>query len=400
MSTRILVGDVRERLAEIPNESIHCCITSPPYFGLRDYGASGQIGLEASPAAYIETLVSVFREVYRVLRKDGTLWLNLGSSYMGGGSHQGDKSLGNVDVSDSACSCGSCGICFVYLAMKALRFKQKDLMLIPDLAVLALQADGWYLRSEITWCKKSCMPESVNNRPTSATEKIFLLTKSSKYFYDADAVRDELSDWSKQALEKGDKWQRKFTSKDASRQSGDTGTRAGANYGSKINPMGRNMRNFWLLGPEPFPEAHFATFVTEIPRRAILAGTSERGVCRKCNAPWARVTETEKRPGSSPTRNDATSKRYTGALDRKDSDLERSHSVSITIDWSSTCEHGALTPIPATVLDPFFGAGTTGLVADQLGRDCIGIELNPTYAEMARKRIQQDAGMFGNVNIA
>lgn len=389
---------MRERLAEIPDESIHCCITSPPYFGLRDYGMLEQIGLEASPTEYIETLVSVFREVHRVLRKDGTLWLNIGDSYAavnrGENARPRSETLVGIQCNNPHSDIRTRSA--VIHNQKRQKIKPKDLLGIPWTLALALRDDGWYLRSEVTWCKISCMPESVNDRPTSATEKIFLMTKSSKYFYDGEAVKEPFETDPKEnypnragILGRGI---------NLSSQAPLGANRRDSTGGYPPNGNGRNLRNFWLLGPEPFPDAHFACFPSEIPRRGILAGTSERGVCPKCGAPWERQikkTPFTDRPNSGAIRGNSPSLRVLCNPQRGNQYL-----ATETVDWRATCEHSAPAPISATVLDPFFGAGTTGLVADQLGRNCIGIELNPTYAEMARKRILQDAGMFANVNLS
>jgi DNA modification methylase len=233
----------------------------------------GDLGLEPTPELFIQHLVEIFREVRRVLRKDGTLWLNIGDSYAGGGKGGGGSydaerrqwregnPAKNGGVSNRDGLCGVPG------------YKPKDLMMLPAQLALALRADGWYLRSEIVWAKKAPMPESVTDRPTCAHEKVFLLTKSARYFYDAEAVKEEAEYGENRATYAG--------GNDRIRQ-------ANICSGGATNPdkgmarpqvTTRNMRNVWTLGPEPFPEAHFATFVSEIPRRAILAGTSAKGVC-------------------------------------------------------------------------------------------------------------------------
>ena len=201
MSVRILVGDCLDRLQTLPEESVHCVVTSPPYWGLRDYGVEGAIGLEPTLQEHLEMIVTVFREVRRVLRKDGTLWLNYGDCY-----HNGDSLSG---------------------------LKPKDLVMMPARAALALQADGWWLRSEIVWHKPNPMPESVRDRPTSAHEKLFLLTKAARYFYDAEAVR---------------------TKTDA------------------------NLRNVWTIPTHAYPDAHFATFPPKLVEPCIKAGCPVGGV--------------------------------------------------------------------------------------------------------------------------
>jgi len=368
-------GDVLACLRELPDESVHCVVTSSPYWGLRDYGTDGQIGLEASPDAYVQRMVEVFRDVRRVLRADGTLWLNLGDSYAssgvsgrgalnklgermgtGGGHKHSSVDLGRAPTPEG--------------------LKPKDLIGIPWRVALALQADGWWLRSEITWCKRAPMPESVTDRPTSATEKVFLLAKAERYFYDADAVREPNAVGP--AIDRAPI--RTEPHPDNPYRRGHVAAANGSNL--RPNPAGRNMRNYWLLGPSPYPDAHFATFVPEIPRRAILAGTSERGCCAECGAPWARVVE-RTRPDS-----------YEGQGMRHGNDgngmrmPDKWTTETQTTGWQSTCAHEA--PVaPATVLDPFIGSGTTCMVATSLGRRSIGIDLNAEYLKLAVKRNQQ-----------
>jgi len=321
MTVKIIIGDARERLLDLPSGSVQTCVTSPPYFGLRDYGVAGQIGLEPLPDAYISELVAVFRGVRRVLREDGTLWLNLGDSYANdgkwGGNGRGKKSTG---------------------------LKSKDLMMIPARVAIALQAGGWYLRSEIVWHKPNPIPESVTDRPTSSHEKIFLLSKSKRYFFDANAIREAESvpDWDDGSrvfgginknganLAHGDRTTGRIASKRKRglppRHAGyETCDRSGLD--DVVRGGGRNARNVWTIATGAFSEAHFAVFPPELARRCIEAGC----------------------------------------------------------------------PASGTVLDPFGGAGTTGLVADRLGRDVILIELNPEYAGMAQRRIERDAGLFASV---
>lgn len=300
----ILQGDSLEALKTIEAESVQCVVTSPPYWGLRDYGHEKQIGLEESPQAYVETMRKVFAEIWRVLKEDGTVWLNLGDSYAGSGKGpQGNglkesywtqpdtqKNINKHYIGDG--------------------LKPKDLIGIPWRVALALQADGWYLRSEVTWCKKSCMPESVTDRPTSATEKIFLLTKAERYYYDAEAVKEKTITFDESCLDR-----------DVSKLNNTPGRAKSGGLKTNQYEM-RNMRNFWLLGPEPCADAHFAVYPSEIPRRAILACT-------------------------------------------KPSDV---------------------------VLDPFAGSGTTGMVALELGRRALLIELNPDYVKLCHERCNVTQG--------
>jgi DNA modification methylase len=682
-TSRVLVGDCRQRLADLPERSIHCCVTSPPYWGLRDYGTgqweggeagcdhkgppkasdrSGlkndgrppervgrnvyeegatvpyrdrcgkcgavrvdrQLGLEAVPdcgrltapaldvllrgdldeaqlaealdlvarlrpylafkepcgACYVCHLVEVFRAVRRTLRDDGTVWLNLGDSYNTYAANRGnDRST--LEGRKQTAPLVPAGY-----GLSAKGLKPKDLVGIPWRVALALQADGWYLRSEVIWSKKSCMPESVRDRPTRSHEQVFLLSKKATYFYDAEAVREDYAMTSNSAegdmLGRTARGQQGMRSGDKGRQRA-SGAADGQRYGatSMVNAYangGRNLRSVWTLGPEPFPDAHFAVYPTEIPRRAILAGTSERGCCPECGAGWVRVVErltvpddlrnrgngakmdfhsrqtgsgqkmqdwydanpvrttgwspsclccticgesglepkeihrhAAQRPserarirtgledsqaGSGPgllqaeegeaakTRDDVSGVRQ-GVLGHEDGSLlqpgvfgsrdvaagdrqpiradggeagslrdgpeagssdgrqagpslrasssdggspgpgalaervrppqERQPAgqpgrepgdrdngraqpaARVTAASLAEHEHTPYPPIPATVLDPFAGAGTTGLVADRLGRSSVLIELNPEYAAMSERRIRKDAPLFNHV---
>ena len=269
------MGDCVESLRALDAGSVHCCVTSPPYWGLRDYGNDGQIGLEETPEAYVARLVDVFREVRRVLRDDGTLWLNLGDSYGSG----------------------------------------KQLVGIPWRVAFALQADGWYLRSDIIWHKPNPMPESATDRPSTAHEYIFLLTKQPHYFYDSDAIREP-----------------QITvpnPKDVNRSDYRPGDNQGFHGNGmftkhrEYHPLGRTKRSVWTIPTQAFSGAHFATYPEKLVEPCIKAGTKEGD----------------------------------------------------------------------TVLDPFSGAGTTGLVALKLDRNYIGIELNPEYAAMSHKRIVESVGV-------
>jgi DNA modification methylase len=374
MVTRLLVGDCREVLPTLADQSVHCCVTSPPYFGLRDYNVTGQIGLEASLDAYITTLVEVFREVRRVLRDDGTCWLNLGDSYANLNHAPGSTAKKNGKQGWGEIKPNSANI--------PTGLKPKDLMMVPARVALALQADGWYLRSDIIWAKKACMPESVTDRPTSAHEHVFLLTKKAKYYFDMEAVREQSE-------------RPELIGK--MRLSGVNGLIGQRNDVGRqhdyCNPAGRNLRNVWHLGPSPFPEAHFATFPPALVEPCIKAGTSERGCCAACGAPWGRVVE---RSTAIPARNGtwkSTGENHRNDLERKGGFYDQE---SQTLGWRPSCSCNA-DAIPCTVLDPFAGSGTTGLVAERLGRDSILIELNPAYAAMSRDRISNDAPLFTTV---
>jgi DNA modification methylase len=341
------LGHVLDVLPTLPERSVQCVVTSPPYWGLRDYGVDGQLGLEKTPDEFVSNMVAVFREVRRVLRDDGVCWVNMGDCYAhassgGGGAVDvrtdgrkttpGDKVRGRMGGANTLAD----------------GLKPKDLCGIPWRLAFALQADGWYLRSEIIWHKPNPMPESVTDRPTKAHEQIFLLTKSARYFYDADAVREPAeygrSEW------KGDVLGRVRESA-VSDKRGNNGSTVNGGNGS----TGRNLRTVWRIATQSYAGAHFATFPEELAKRCILAGTSERGACSECGNLWMRVTDNPFPP-------------------------------KVTTGWEPTCDCNADT-VPCVVMDPFFGSGTVGRVCRWHERNCVGIELNPDYAEQARERV-------------
>jgi DNA modification methylase len=392
MPVQIIQGDCRDVLVTMPDESVHCCVTSPPYWGLRDYGVDGQIGLEASIHEYVAQMVGVFREVRRVLRPDGTLWLNLGDSYAGSWGAQGRDgemaaraivSARQVEAHPKRSSQTG--------TIRDAGLKPKDLCGIPWRVAFALQADGWWLRSDIIWHKTNPMPESVTDRPTKSHEYIFLLSKGSKYFYDAEAIKEAAIEPIR-AREAGN-----------GESAVDRKTRGFDNCMG--NTGNRNKRSVWTVATAPFPEAHFATFPPELIEPCIKAGTSEKGCCAKCGAPWERVIRKgDLVPINDRGRRDNVGKKFddTGmsqATNRsRDGHKSGQSYENETVGWRPTCEcDGPI--VPCTVLDPFGGAGTTGLVADRLQRNAILIELNPTYAEMARRRICNDAPLFAEASL-
>lgn len=268
-SATVHVGDCREVLRTLPAESVQTCVTSPPYFGLRDYGVDGQIGLESSPQAYIAVLVEVFREVRRVLRPDGTVWLNLGDSYAGGGGCA-PNAPSNLAGSKSGRQGGEQGSRPKGIKPPGL-IKPKDLMLIPARVAIALQEDGWWVRSEIVWSKAAPMPESVTDRPTCAHEKVWLLTKAPRYFYDSSAIAEP-------ALQPvGEERRTGQGKKDAMRAAGTTSNNNGTStsfLGSNQGRPFRNARNVWHLNPEPSGVAtHFATMPATLASLCIKAGS-------------------------------------------------------------------------------------------------------------------------------
>jgi DNA modification methylase len=346
VSVRILLGDVRDKLAELSSDSVDCVVTSPPYWGLRDYGVDGQLGLERTPGEHVEVMGTVFEEVRRILKPEGTLWLNYGDSYAttaNGRSAADTKAAGNDDRTFRDKPFSTVGPVYEANYAKTVRgeftagdrmskietsgrimaggvLKPKDLCGIPWRVAFALQDRGWWLRQDIIWSKPNPMPESIRDRCTKAHEYLFLMAKSERYYFDFEAIQEDA------AYPEGAGNKAPYEV---------PGQRHGenSNLGGSVHKIGarekRNRRSVWQVNTQPFPEAHFATFPPALIEPCILAGCPEGG----------------------------------------------------------------------TVLDPFFGAGTTGLVADRLQRNCIGIELNPEYAEIAMRRIQGEAGFFADIAI-
>jgi DNA modification methylase len=296
---QLYVGDVREQLRQLPDESVHCVVSSPPYWGLRAYLEDGheskhhELGLEPTPEQYVANMVDVFREVRRVLRRDGTCFVNLGDSYISGqGGRQ--SSVGEMPAATLAktnvprdrddvdtAAWGSRDVTSKTTPARGTTdLKPKDLAGVPWMVAFALRADGWYLRSDIVWSKPNPMPESVTDRPTKAHEYVFLLTRSPRYFFDADAVREQ---WTDSRNGASGATVSKFAHPGAMRQDG------GVTSAPQV--AGRNIRSVWEIATQPYPEAHFATFPEALPERCIKAGTSERGCCPVCGAPWERQTE-------------------------------------------------------------------------------------------------------------
>ena len=418
--TRILVGDALDRLRELPDGSVHCCVTSPPYWGLRSYeGGAGMIGLEPTFESHLERLVAVFREVRRVLRPDGTCWLNYGDAYARGEGRGGSGGLCGTKQGTNA---GSQTVRPGPLG----GLKPKDLLMMPARVALALQqphlrcrgcgnvahalkwgmwpngrricpgcekskgADietpGWWVRSKVIWHKKNPMPESCTDRPTSSYEEMLLLTKASRYFYDADAVRVPSVT--------GDS-RRPYTSEGAWELDGRPTEQRHGGEQRETDASHANLRNVWTIPTHGFPDAHFATFPPALVEIPIKAGTSARGVCATCGAPWVRETNTtHENPGNRTTNGQRSveNRAQTAGFEvRREKRVE-------TTGWAPSCACGAAT-VPATVLDPFCGSGTVGLVAERLQRDAILIDISATYAQMAEKRIRADAPLLTDVTI-
>ena len=338
--------------------------------------------------------MEVFREVKRVLKDEGTLWLNLGDSYSrdaakGGsgpnGKHDFIPDYGNARkiMSESKGSFdGGVGRADrAPVRRGGPNLKPKDLIGIPWMVAFALRADGWYLRSDIIWHKPNCMPESVTDRPTKAHEYVFLLSKSERYFYDNEAIKEPTTG---NAHSRGNGLHPKIANPGE-------GIKENTSFEAfRREPIShRNKRSVWSITSRPFKEAHFATFPEALIEPCILAGTSERGYCPACGKPWIRQLEKTSIPDTSAKGSKFDSgKTGINGLGRVQSG-ERF--LNISVGWRPSCscilDCAWPAPMPGIVLDPFFGAGTTGVVAKKLGRNYIGIELNPDYIEMARKRI-------------
>ncbi len=254
----ILIGDALRWLKELPDCSVHCCVTSPPYWGLRDYGVNGQLGLEKTPEEYVSRMVKVFSEVRRVLRGDGTLWLNVGDSYSHGGCGARDQIRWPKQSRND----------HLVKHNKTSAAKPKNLIGIPWRVAFALQADGWYLRSDIIWSKPNCMPESVTDRPTKSHEYLFLMTKEKKYYYNAKAVReaDAGRDHPRNILHKSEP------------SGGVFSPNMGIRKASGRNGNGRNKRSVWTVSTRPFPGAHFAVFPEDLIKPCVMAGCIESGI--------------------------------------------------------------------------------------------------------------------------
>lgn len=370
---RIMVGNCLRRLADLPGGSVHCCVTSPPYFGLRDYGHDEQLGNERRVEDYVNNLVDVFCEVRRVLRDDGVAWLNLGDSYNSNASNQ--QGLGG-----SATSMVGGGDPVIGRRNKQVdTLKPKDLIGVPWRVAFALQADGWYLRQDVIWAKPNPMPESVTDRCTKSHEYVFLLSKSARYYYDSEAVKEPATEDSAARLKRGVSDSHKNVSGAPGQTRHSLAMPRSRDENRYCDPT-RNRRSVWTIATQPYKGAHFATYPPKLIEPCIKAGTSEEGCCSTCGAPWVRVVE-----------------RTAMVLDRssRTHELGRTRSsgtmveppTSKTIGWQPSCKCVGAHVVPCAVLDPFNGSGTTGDVSVRLGRQYVGCELNPDYVELAKRRI-------------
>lgn len=365
--------------------SIHCVVTSPPYWKLRQYGDEGnEIGQENTPEQYIENLVYVFKAIKQCLRPDGTVWLNLGDTRTGGGRG------GNPSTSKHHKQGTNIGSLLPPMT-KVKGVKGKQLLGLPWRVALALQTDGWFLRSDIIWHVPNKMPESVRDRPSNAHEYLFLLSQSPKYYYDKYAIREPAS--------QADKIDRKPKKFGGNNKHDGYGTRLASGNDSPVY-LERNKRDVWKISTQGFKGAHFAAYPEKLVEPCILAGTSEHGCCSLCGKPYQRLVEVVRiatRPGENTKIRTGRSRLDLFAENDKpvqldssivgNRDPERHISKAIQKGWSQDCSCENSQVVPCTVLDPFSGSGTTGVVAKRLGRNYIGVDLYEKYNDMARKRI-------------
>lgn len=358
-------------------KSVHTVVTSPPYYGLRDYGVDGQIGLEVTPDEYIANLVAVFRECKRILRDDGTLWVNIGDSYASMKSRYNQKAQ-NLNGGKSQDNVFQGNKTDLYHHPE-LGIKDKDLIGIPWMLAFALRADGWYLRQDIIWAKPNPMPESVKDRCTKSHEYIFLLSKSAKYYYDNEAVKENAAGGRERF------GGAKYGDKGLDKSRNDT-----ARFDETIVSV-RNKRDVWTVTTKPYKGAHYATFNPELIKPCILAGAPET-CCAKCGAPYERIIEREKPPAEVYTdkiRPDDVSGVLggTAGMGQKLQDWYNDHPRT-TAGWQPTCSCNAGTS-SGIVFDPFVGSGTTVATAIQFGRKGIGIDLSFKYLqENAKARVE------------
>lgn len=395
------------RAIPLADNSVDCVVTSPPYWGLRDYGVAGQIGLEpvhdcqgwatGAPCGecWVCQMVAVFREVRRVLKPTGACWVNVGDAY----------TSGNRAYRDADSLLPARGM--HQRAQTPSGLKDKDLCGIPWRFALAMQADGWWLRADVIWAKPNPMPESIKDRPTKAHEYIFMFTKRQRYFYDNEAVREPAANTQHPSAltfcrkvnepdRPGQTASQHRPDRSGTRRSkapdgwdrgdGAHGTihRDGRSKGQAAEIRdGRSLRSVWTIPPQPTPEAHFATFPEALAETCIKAGTSARGVCSSCGRPWERVVEAEPMVTRHGPKSGGYGSRTTDGL----SGTMLAPPRRTTSGWRPTCKCPAGEPVPAVVLDPFVGSGTVCRVAERLGRRGVGLDLNMSYlAEIAAPR--------------
>jgi DNA modification methylase len=436
MGIKILKGDCLETLKSLDEQSINTCVTSPPYWGLRDYGtgewvggdpdcphmrttkiskdtATGhkamyeqgnvvgdaiykskcpkcgsvrkdkQLGLEETPEEFVENLVRVFKEVKRVLRDDGTVWLNLGDSYYnyrpGKGQALSKQSVSNTDQ-DLPQDCARRG-------NKIVGLKEKDLVGIPWRVAFALQADGWYLRQDIIWHKPNPMPESVRDRCTKSHEYIFLLSKSPKYYFDNEAIKEDAKRPNEKQTFGGEKAKKNII------KEGDPMFRNGSEQWGReiITPSKRNKRSVWKVPTKPYKEAHFATFPTDLIEPCVLAGCPEE-ICVDCGKPYKRVMQKPKQLEIERNKRSGLDDRKVGGV----LDKYNRENPPIDLGLQKQCDCETNETKGGTVLDPFGGSGTTGLVASKHNRNAVLCELNEGYIDIAEKRLNDGFDMFSS----
>jgi len=378
LNIEILKGDCIESLKKLEDQSINTCITSPPYWGLRNYNdESKQLGMEDTPEEFVENLVNVFKEVKRVLRDDGTVWLNLGDSY---GQQKGKGFNANAKEG------------YLVSRRKELQKKQgniniktnlppKNLIGIPWRVAFALQADGWCLRQDIIWHKPNPMPESVKDRCTKAHEYIFLLTKKAKYYYDHEAIKEDAK------YPNGPNSPHKIKAVDNV-------------YSANLQKIGanpkRNKRSVWTITTKPFKGAHFATFPKDLIEPCVLAGCPEK-VCVECDTPYKRKVEIKRTPRWELSPDDPRYRpnKYENAHDSLNGNTRHSVTETKPLGLEKQCDCKTNETKAGTVLDPFGGSGTTGIVAAQHSRNAVLLELNQEYIDLANARINKELGMFG-----
>jgi DNA modification methylase len=364
-------GEAAQLLRAMPDDSVHCAVTSPPYFNLRSYGAGEQeIGREQTPTEYVLRLVGVFRELRRVLRPDGVFWLNLGDSYAAGSGGGGAESHRRTTSGRMMPQQGRAPVTG--------GLKRKDLIGIPWMVAFALREDGWYLRADCVWHKPNAMPSSVRDRPVRDHEYLFLFSPSEHYYYDDVAVREPAV--------KGAAGSSFTRGKTAGHQPNDW-------EGPRRDDGWRSRRTVWSVPTVPFSAKsygvadieHFAAYPEALVEPCILSSTSAHGCCGTCGAPYRRVTvrtPMHLRPGTS---KGLPGMRTTDGL----ADTMTALATVSTVGWEPTCEHPGAPVVPATVLDPFCGSGTTLSCAVRLGRRALGIELNPDYIPLAAARLDR-----------
>lgn len=439
----VLIGNAIEKLRLLPDGIVQCVVTSPPYWGLRNYNTNpqiwggdancehdwqmskihkinyvqgnpefarphrekktfsasggicakcgawrGELGNEPTPQMFVQNLVEIFREVKRVLRDDGVLFLNLGDSYLGGGRGSGysdkqDSNRGTVDMPKS----------------KILKdIKPKNLIGIPWMVAFALRDDGWYLRNDIIWNKVNCMPESVEDRCTRSHEYIFLMTKKPRYYFDHIAIQEPVAPATVVRAKASNNADARKDGGAADQQGGLTPEQQNKYYVSISDESTRNKRTVWTMATNVSRGNHFATFPDDIPLTGIKAGTSAHGSCAQCGAPWKRIVEKQRgKFRKTNTAKDNPHSQHGGGVGkyRNDEGIKTK-----TIGWQPTCKCGTETVVPCIVMDPFCGSGTTIDIAKRLGADYIGIELNEKYADTEFiPRMEKIEGMFKQLSI-